>query len=63
MANYVCAEPVGQLCNKWVEYQTSIDMLAITTQQRDEIIVASLVVIFTAWGYRQILNMLLRRRY
>lgn len=63
MANYVCTQVVDNVCQQWAEYQTSIDMLAITTQQRDSIIVATLVVIFTAWSYRQVLNMLLRRRY
>lgn len=63
MANYVCTKLVENVCQSWSEYQTSIDMLAITSQQRDSIIVSSLVVVFTAWAYRQVMNMLLRRRY
>lgn len=63
MANYVCTQLVNNVCQSWAEYQTSLDMLAITTQQRDSILTATLVVIFTAWSYRQVLNMLLRRRY
>lgn len=70
MANYVCSELEtvrniygGYDCKHWLEYQTSVDMLAITEQQADMILVSSLVVVFTAWIFRQVLNLILRRRY
>lgn len=68
MANYVCSElsPMiegHQTCLSWVEYQSSVDMLAITGDQRDMILLASLTVIFSTWCIRQVINVILQRRY
>lgn len=63
MANYVCSKLVLNVCHQWVEVQSSTSLLAITEQQRDAIIISSLIAIFTAWGIRQVLNMIYRRRY
>lgn len=64
MAKYVCEELYNNsVCLKWVEYQTSYDMLAITGEQANQIMLATITVIFGAWGIRQVLNILLQRRY
>lgn len=70
MAKYVCKELSNtnvftgrQDCVQWVEYQTSIDMLAITGQQRDVISTSMLLVIFGAWVWKQALVIIQGRRY
>lgn len=64
MANYQCAKPHGELCHLWVEVQPSIlEQLAITPQQADDIINAMLIVFISAYAVRQVMNMILNRKY
>ena len=63
MDKYVCVQLVDNVCQQWQAYQTSIDMLAITAQERDLILASTLVLWFMAYGIRQVMNVVLRRRY
>lgn len=65
MAKYVCTNLIGNVCTQWEQYDNSswLDALAITRQQADEIIISSLIVVFGAWAVRQVLNLILKRRY
>lgn len=63
MANYVCTQLVENTCQSWQEFHSVIDMLAITGQQRDEILLSILALWFGAYIIRQVLNVVLRRRY
>lgn len=63
MDKYVCIQLVDNVCQQWQAYQTSIDMLAITQSERDIIIASTLVLWFAAYGIRQVMNIILRRRY
>lgn len=66
MANYVCANLVGNVCTQWVEATQSsslIEHLAITPQQADEIIYALLLVFISALTTRYVMNIILQRRY
>ena len=63
MDKYVCIQLVDNVCQQWQAYQTSMDMLAITGQQRDEILLSILALWFGAYIIRQVLNVVLRRRY
>ena len=63
MDKYICVELVNNVCQKWQAYQSSVDILAITAHERDLILSATLVLWFGAYGLRQVLNVVLRRRY
>lgn len=69
MPKYVCSELSSpdvngfQHCLAWLEYSSSLDMLAITQSQADQISTALLTVIIGAWAIRQVHNAILRRRY
>lgn len=63
MDKYVCVQLVDNVCQQWQAYQTSVDMLAITAHERNLILGAMLVLWFSAYGIRQVLNVVLRRRY
>lgn len=69
MPKYVCLELSTpdvngvQNCMVWTEYVNSLDMLAITKADADLISTSLLLVIFGAWAFRQIHNVILRRRY
>ena len=63
MEKYVCIQLVDNVCHQWQAYQTSIDMLAITQSERDIIITSTLVLWFAAYAIRQVMNVILRRRY
>ena len=69
MATYVCSELVTdpqsgyENCHTWIEYVNTFDMLAITQSEADLISTALIMVIITAWAFRQVHNVILRRRY
>lgn len=65
MAKFACTELVGNVCIKWEPMQavSVLEALAITKQQADDIIVASLIVVFSAWALKQVANVIQRRRY
>ena len=65
MATYVCTNLVGNVCTNWEQAQlmNGLDYLAITQQQASELLIASLSVVFSAWLIRQVLNVILQRRY
>lgn len=69
MPKYVCTELSDadvdgtQICMVWTEYSNSLDMLAITEADADLISTSLILVIFGAWTFRQIHNVILRRRY
>ena len=63
MDKYICVELVNNVCQKWQAYQSSVDMLSITAHERYLILSATLVLWFGAYGLRQVLNVVLRRRY
>ena len=63
MDKYVCTQLVHNVCRQWQAYQTSADMLAITGSERDIIIASTLVLWFAAYAIRQVMNVILRRRY
>lgn len=69
MPKYVCTELSNadvdgiQTCMVWSEYVNSIDMIAITKNEADLISGALLLLIFGAWTFRQVHNVILRRRY
>lgn len=69
MPKYVCSELSNadangiQNCMVWTEYVNSLDMLAITKADADLISTSLMLVIFGAWTFRQIHNVILRRRY
>lgn len=69
MPKYVCTELSNadvngmQNCMVWTEYVNSLDMLAITKADADLISTSLMLVIFGAWTFRQIHNVILRRRY
>lgn len=62
---YDCIELISNVCVKWQSTtNTSIlDSFAITKEQANEIAISVLVVWFGAWAIRQVLNLLLKRRY
>ncbi len=69
MSNYVCSELSNadvngkQICMVWSENVGSLDSLAITKDDADAISTSLLLIIFGAWTFRQIHNVILRRRY
>lgn len=69
MPNYVCSELSNadvngnQICMVWSENASSLDSLAITKDDADAISTSLLLIIFLAWTFRQIHNVILRRRY
>jgi hypothetical protein len=64
MANYVCKQLVDNTCTTWVEISPSFwEHLAITSEQADQIIFSLLIVFVTAFGYRQVTNVILQRKY
>lgn len=64
MANYVCTNLEGSHCTSWAELPPSpLQQLAITPQQADDIIMALLLVFVTAYGVRQVMNIILNRKY
>lgn len=63
MDKYVCIQLVDNVCQQWQVYQTSVDMLVITAHERNLILGSMLVLWFSAYGIRQVLNVVLRRRY
>ena len=64
MAKYVCEELYNNsICLKWVEYQTSFDMIAISGQEARLILYGSLLVVFSAVAYRHVLNLFYGRKY
>lgn len=64
MANYVCASvDNANNCLQWVEYQSALDSLAITPSQASELMLGFLVAVITAYGIRQVMNVILQRRY
>lgn len=62
---YDCTELVGNVCVKWQPATNTgiLDSFAITKEQANEIAISMLVVWFGAWAIRQVLNLLLKRRY
>lgn len=64
MANYVCTDLEGNFCTSWVEVPPSPwQQLAITPQQADDIVNAMLLVFVTAYAIRQVMNVILNRKY
>ncbi|RKW43901.1 MAG: hypothetical protein D8B60_00500 [Moraxella sp.] len=63
MAKYVCVKLVNNTCHEWQEYQTSVDMLAISQNQADAISLVLILVFVGAFKFRAIANIILRRRY
>lgn len=65
MTKYACIELIGNTCVRWepIANESIIESLAITSEQADQLTIACLLVIFTAWVIRQALNVLLKRRY
>lgn len=63
MAKYVCVKLVNNICHEWQEYQTSVDMLAISQNQADAISLVLILVFVGAFKFRAIANIILRRRY
>jgi len=69
MPNYVCTELSNadvnglQNCMVFTEYVSPLEMLMITKADADLISTSLLLVIFGAWTFRQIHNVILRRRY
>lgn len=64
MANYVCKQLVDNTCTTWVEISPLFwEHLAITSEQADQIIFSLLIVFVTAYGVRQVMNVILNRKY
>lgn len=62
---YDCTKLVGNVCVEWQPATETnwLDALAITQTQAAQLTTAMLVVVFSAWILRQVLNVIIGRRY
>lgn len=63
---YICAQIDTQnpnQCAVWVLHTDTLSQLAITKQQGSDMVTALLLVFIGAYAYRQIMNIILNRKY
>jgi hypothetical protein len=58
MANYVCTQIVGNVCQQWAEYNPPSVLPEITSEQGAEIATAILSVLAVAWVFQQLARFL-----
>lgn len=61
MSNYICAEPVGKECYKWVEFKGSSIIPNLTPDQAWQLFIATAMLFAVAWVFKE-LGFFIKRR-